>query len=500
MAPLKLSLRGHKAPISCITRYDNDLVSADRDGWIILWSLRTKRPIAVWKAHEGHILTLKKTSMGLLSHGRDSNIRLWDLSNASIKNCSKETSVVGSETNSPSPSPKFEEVPVNALNFCNVEFWEMKTKIADSDSSSGLVATPATVDSDNFDVYKVTKTKSDFSIQRIVENFSVNKAEPEKNGIEEVNSPELMLQLRGHGIIMRLLFVAENLLFVGYESGAIFAFKLEQKVKDVVYGKNRSIVNNDIKAVLVLALLGHTPLPVLSLEYDFQRKIVYSGSASKKVLCLDVSKLMETAGSIIVKTNLVTNKISEERSKVGAENDKESDSSEVITPNLNKWGLPEKTKTTSMKEEMQTIQASSKLQDDSASGSSNTNSSNSTNGQLDLINLLHQTFTNLKHYGIQNIQITETGYVTAFWDGVIKAFNERSEPVFELERAEEAIKLSQDNELSGSSKKSLCIYAWQANFKQEVSTKTSIFSRSLSAESLLFVGYTDGLIRAYAFI
>lgn len=478
MAPLRLSLRGHKAPISCIARYDDNLVSADRDGWIILWNLRTKRPYAVWKAHEGHILTLKQTAMGLLSHGRDSNIRLWSLNSASIGNCSKETSIIASKTTP--PTPHFEEVPVNSLNFCNVEFWNLGS--LSSDATSGLVATPATVDSDNFDVYKVTNTKGDFSIQRIVENFSVGNAEIQKGAVEEVNSPELSLQLRGHGIIMRLLFVAENLLFVGYESGAIFAFKLEQKVIDNVSGKNRTIVNNDVKVQLVMALLGHTPLPVLSLEYDSKRQILYSGSASKKLLCLDVSKLVKTAGTIAVTTG--QGKDVESKFDEFKFNDKDvhkmANSAVSVAPKLNKWGLPEKASSTEKVTE--------------------TLSENSSTSALQLLTSPKQTFNNLKHYGIQNIQVFEMGYVAAFWDGVIKAYNHNSEQIFELERAEEAIKPSQLNELSGSAKKSLCIYAWNAGPSQQVSHIAETARRLLIHESLLFVGYTDGLIRAYAFL
>ena len=31
-------------------------MTGDADGWIVVWSLAIKRPIAVWKAHEGTIL------------------------------------------------------------------------------------------------------------------------------------------------------------------------------------------------------------------------------------------------------------------------------------------------------------------------------------------------------------------------------------------------------------------------------------------------------------
>lgn len=47
-------LRGHAAPLHTVhflapTR----LATADADGWLIIWDLASKRPIAVWRAHDG---------------------------------------------------------------------------------------------------------------------------------------------------------------------------------------------------------------------------------------------------------------------------------------------------------------------------------------------------------------------------------------------------------------------------------------------------------------
>jgi WD40 repeat protein len=54
-------LRGHKSPIHALHIFDYNtyLVSADADGWIVIWRLATKRPIAVWKAHEAAVLEVK---------------------------------------------------------------------------------------------------------------------------------------------------------------------------------------------------------------------------------------------------------------------------------------------------------------------------------------------------------------------------------------------------------------------------------------------------------
>lgn len=54
-------LRGHAAPIHALNFFSQNahLLSGDADGWMVVWSTVTKRPVAVWKAHEGAILEAK---------------------------------------------------------------------------------------------------------------------------------------------------------------------------------------------------------------------------------------------------------------------------------------------------------------------------------------------------------------------------------------------------------------------------------------------------------
>ena len=51
-------LRGHGSQIhaTAFIRSNHRLLTGDADGWIVLWSLTIKRPVAVWRAHEGSIL------------------------------------------------------------------------------------------------------------------------------------------------------------------------------------------------------------------------------------------------------------------------------------------------------------------------------------------------------------------------------------------------------------------------------------------------------------
>jgi WD40 repeat protein len=54
-------LRGHAAPIHALHVFSQNLrlVSGDAEGWVVIWDLVTKRPVTVWKAHEGAVLEVK---------------------------------------------------------------------------------------------------------------------------------------------------------------------------------------------------------------------------------------------------------------------------------------------------------------------------------------------------------------------------------------------------------------------------------------------------------
>lgn len=59
-------LRGHAAPIHALHIFSRNLrlVSGDAEGWIVIWDLVSKRPVTVWKAHEGAVLEVKAFNTG----------------------------------------------------------------------------------------------------------------------------------------------------------------------------------------------------------------------------------------------------------------------------------------------------------------------------------------------------------------------------------------------------------------------------------------------------
>lgn len=63
-------LRGHSAQIHAVvfTRDNERIITADADGWVVVWNVGTRRPVAVWKAHEGTVMKVM---------GRDGKIITW---------------------------------------------------------------------------------------------------------------------------------------------------------------------------------------------------------------------------------------------------------------------------------------------------------------------------------------------------------------------------------------------------------------------------------------
>lgn len=53
-------LRGHNAQIHsvCFVRHNTRLLTGDAEGWLVLWNIASKRPVAVWRGHSAAILAL----------------------------------------------------------------------------------------------------------------------------------------------------------------------------------------------------------------------------------------------------------------------------------------------------------------------------------------------------------------------------------------------------------------------------------------------------------
>lgn len=406
------SLRGHRAPIAGFLEIPNGLVSADRDGWIVVWSLVTKRPQGFWKAHDGQIITILSTPHGLLTHGRDSAIRVWNTESLAVET---DLALLGRDG---LPRPKHEEMPVNALNFCNVDY------------KDGLLATASTTDSEKFDIYEILVPGKPWGFSRVVQGFSVSSV-----AVDETKRD-------GEGIIMKLRFVGRSLLFVGYELGTVKGFRLTDESKTTSLASELLVLNKDLKVTEVFSYNGHSPQPVLSLEYAEEK--LYTGSASKKLVIVSV-------GDLLVEGSAKPSS-SEGRS---------------ATPSSGLGLLLGRPK-------IEVIDG------------------------FDPIDCPIATY-NLRHAGILNIQVGALIHVV-FWDGVLKSYTKEMEEVSRSERGEEHIKVESDQtEVAKPTTKALCTYLYhpvQPSTK-ELSRKELLRFRRAKHDVLLFVGYGDNLISAY---
>ncbi|WEJ93731.1 Astra associated protein 1 Asa1 [Yamadazyma tenuis] len=276
------SLRGHLNSITTIETRHNLIVSTDDHGWIIVWDFHTHKALYCWKGHDKTVLTTRiLDDHHILTHSKDSEIRIWDLSPSQIGKLTSnlpdltfnELTYLNDETSSlvaKFPLPKFDSIPVNSLNFCNIDYHE------------GLLITPSTIDSDNFDIYQVDPI--DFNISRLIHNCSGFKHYKHHTGyIEEINGTKR----DGFGIIMIAKFVNHERFFIGYESGHLLGFRLEfpssqSNFTSTNTTQSRSIINKEPKISLVYYNEFHVPNPILSIEVLDSTQLLV-GSTGKKI-------------------------------------------------------------------------------------------------------------------------------------------------------------------------------------------------------------------------
>ena len=199
MLSTKFTLRSHKSSVTYIYQdpiTSFNLFTADSSGLIINWDLTIRRPKKSWQAHTDTILTISTIHNHLLTHSRDNSIKIWDESYSCVL-----------------------EIPCNALNFSNICI------IYD------LLITPASINSNNLDVYKIDK---DWQITRLIFDFDVYELVNKGEIIEEIGSSGT--SRNDFGIIMQMKIITTNtttgendsdyIIYVGFESGDIVGLQL----------------------------------------------------------------------------------------------------------------------------------------------------------------------------------------------------------------------------------------------------------------------------------
>lgn len=254
-----LALRGHKAPITFILPIsDVHILTSDQTGVVTKWNLPIKRPVLTWTAHTDAILTILKWGQYIITHSRDSTIKIWLEDKLQY------------------------EFPVNALNFSNIVLF-----------CNHYLITPATTDSNNIDIYRLDEEP--IGITREVANFS------SYNLVHDVKFEDIEGR-KDFGIIMKMLIIS-NVLYIGYESGDIVGLVISLPQPTIIQSATSAlIINKDVKLNLQYHNSSHVPNPIISLAA--LNTTLVSGSTGKKVIIhsdpIKVCKLNEPGVQAIV--------------------------------------------------------------------------------------------------------------------------------------------------------------------------------------------------------
>lgn len=272
---LQGTLRGHRGSVSVVQTFylptgitysqgpardllNATLLTGDEHGFVIWWDLSTRRPIGRWNAHgDNAVLTIEQLGVdwslvdgmeqptidldrfgSVLTHGKDGEIKVWRLFEPSRDPngglISQPSTALQRKLDvdvDPSQIPPIEfQMPVNMMNFSNVAIYH------------DLLATPATQDSNNFDLYRVPRRGTDDQLNRLLKNVGTGDS----------------------GIIMKMAW-AKDRLVLGYENGKLVQYDVDGK----------QLSSDDTLC----------SQPVTALYYDSAHDHIYSGSASDTLVC-----------------------------------------------------------------------------------------------------------------------------------------------------------------------------------------------------------------------
>lgn len=250
--PAPFQLRGHPFAVTAVAVHESNstVASGDEGGWVIWWSLRTRRPLVIFRPHTKAVVSLQwASSTKLLTHGRDFKLKMFeldanmDLGMYNVKPPSQLNS--GAEYRVPWVTNILD---VNSLNFCNASVL------------GNRLATSSTMDSDKFDVYELDGTV----LKRPFKAVGYSKSSDLTDGIKT-------------GIVMALLLLDKDRIIAGYESGHVMIFDL-------------SLPGTLPKAIYVNKCHGQ---PVLSVALDPKTNSFLSCSADSLIVKHSVTRLTQ---------------------------------------------------------------------------------------------------------------------------------------------------------------------------------------------------------------
>ncbi|CAG8334390.1 unnamed protein product [Penicillium salamii] len=263
-------LRGHNSPIHALHIYNQSLrlISGDANGWIVVWDLVTKRPMAAWKAHAGAVLEVKGFKLGsgvteIYTHGRDHKLCVWKIRVEDESFLEKTLPVDAKEDGQESKTQPWllHSLPVNALNFCAFSMTFLNSyglpglPTQEKKPEATLFAVPNALDSGGIDIFHLPCERR---ISTIASDAST------KTGM--LMAVNLFVAPAGD------IFVAS-----AYEDGHVMVFHHRRALDFTAFGRE-NIAKNPLKWDRLYACRPHTQ-PVLSLDFSPSLEYFISSSA-----------------------------------------------------------------------------------------------------------------------------------------------------------------------------------------------------------------------------
>ncbi|KAK6356538.1 ASTRA complex subunit [Orbilia javanica] len=201
-------IRGHPSPVHSLHFYRSNsrLVSADADGWVVLWDIPIRRPVAVWRAHHAAVLGVADwDDSNIITHGRDNKIYVWQVRPEDEPSLDTRLPATSSSEHH-RPPWLLHALDVNALNFCSFAICPGPSGNLDSPASRQLLlAVPSSKDPNAIDIYHLpSQTRSHAAVGQHLDF---------KTGMP--------MALRLFNVNSQLILLA------GYESGHAIAFTLD---------------------------------------------------------------------------------------------------------------------------------------------------------------------------------------------------------------------------------------------------------------------------------
>lgn len=275
----KYILRGHTSTIHALEFFSSNelLASGDGDGWVIVWSISSKRPVAVWHAHKGGVMQIKcwaddrlVTSVTITCldipradlyhrHGRDHALRVWHVRPEDYSRLSTRLPSEGTDQEEYLQPWLLHSLAVNALNFCPFAICEQRQQNVVTSAlaahAAQLIASPNGLDQGGIDVFQLP------SERRILQL----KSDP------KVNTGMVMaVQIFYDQASSRLMLIS------GYEDGQVMGYVYQAEMD------SQTTPQDTGKWVRVMQYKPHSQ-PVLSLGVLPSKRYLITSSADATI-------------------------------------------------------------------------------------------------------------------------------------------------------------------------------------------------------------------------